>query len=62
MSSPPPKPLAKSKGPKLSSTEAQARLADALRDNLRRRKAQVRAREEGRVPENDPAKSGGKSE
>jgi hypothetical protein len=32
-------------GPKLSSAEAQARLADALRENLRRRKAQIRARD-----------------
>ena len=34
----------KGRGPKLSSAQAQARLADALRDNLKRRKAQVRAR------------------
>ena len=33
------------KGPKLTSVEAQARLADALRENLRRRKMQSRAKE-----------------
>ncbi len=38
-------PTPKRQGPKLSSAEAQARLADALRENLRRRKAQVRARD-----------------
>jgi hypothetical protein len=38
-------PPLKRHGPKLSSAEAQARLADALRDNLRRRKAQLRARD-----------------
>ena len=57
MSNPPPK----SKAPKLSSAEAQARLADALRDNLRRRKTQLRAREEGRQPEAERDKSGGKT-
>jgi hypothetical protein len=36
------------RGPKLSSAEAQARLADALRDNLKRRKSQLRARDNGR--------------
>jgi hypothetical protein len=39
-------PPAKRRGPKLSSAEAQARLADALRENLRRRKSQMRARDE----------------
>jgi hypothetical protein len=38
-------PPPKKHGPKLSSAEAQARLADALRENLRRRKAQIRARD-----------------
>jgi hypothetical protein len=41
MNQPPPK----SRAPKLSSAEAQTRLADALRENLRRRKAQLRARD-----------------
>ncbi len=36
----------KGRGPKLSSEQAQARLADALRANLKRRKAQVRARDD----------------
>ena len=35
------------RGPKLTSAEAQARLADALRDNLKRRKSQLRARDAG---------------
>jgi hypothetical protein len=34
------------RAPKLSSDAAQARLADALRENLKRRKAQARARVE----------------
>jgi hypothetical protein len=38
-------PSPKSRAPKLSSAEAQTRLADALRENLRRRKAQLRARD-----------------
>ncbi|MBY0510275.1 MAG: hypothetical protein K2P94_08980 [Rhodospirillaceae bacterium] len=38
-------PPPKKHRPKLSSAEAQARLADALRENLRRRKAQIRARD-----------------
>jgi len=38
-------PPPKRHGPKLSSAEAQARLSDALRENLRRRKAQLRARD-----------------
>ena len=42
MNQPPPP---KRHGPKLSSAAAQARLADALRENLRRRKAQIRARD-----------------
>ena len=36
----------KRRGPRLTSDEAQARLADALRENLRRRKTQMRARED----------------
>jgi len=53
------------RAPKLSSHEAQARLADALRENLKRRKAQVRAR--GAQKEHcdesgeDEGKPGGKS-
>ena len=42
---PPPIPP-RGRGPKLTSAQAQARLADALRANLKRRKAQVRARDE----------------
>ncbi len=59
---PPPKLHTKPKGPKLSSAEAQARLADALRDNLRRRKAQVRARADGGETVLESEKSGGKTE
>jgi len=44
---------AKRRGPKLTSAEAQSRLADALRENLRRRKSQMRARED--VPDGAPA-------
>jgi hypothetical protein len=40
-----PTPPNKGRGPKLNSAEAQARLADALRENLRRRKAQIKARD-----------------
>ena len=54
MTSPPPK----RRGPKPSSEEAQARLADALRENLKRRKTQLRARDE---KEDERDKSGGKS-
>ena len=46
----PQSPDLKRKGPRLTSAEAQARLADALRENLRRRKAQVRARDSQDVP------------
>ena len=42
---PPAKGPARRQGAKLSSTQAQARLAEALRENLRRRKAQLRARD-----------------
>jgi hypothetical protein len=38
-------PPPKRPGLKVTSAEAQARLADALRENLRRRKAQLRARD-----------------
>ena len=40
-----PTPPPKRFGPKPTSAEAQARLSDALRDNLKRRKAQLRARD-----------------
>jgi hypothetical protein len=40
-----PPPLRR-KGPKLTSAEAQARLADALRENLKRRKSQQRVRDQ----------------
>ena len=54
MNQPPPP---KRHGPKLSSAEAQARLADALRDNLRRRKAQIRARDAQEDAGNKPGGS-----
>jgi hypothetical protein len=57
-------PSPKRRGPKLTSAEAQARLADALRDNLRRRKSQMRARDEAtETPANEEPKAptGGKS-
>ena len=52
----------KRRGPRLTSAEAQARLADALRDNLRRRKSQLRARDGQAVPaKKDDEPGGGKS-
>ncbi len=45
-------PSPKRRGPRLTSEEAQARLADALRENLRRRKSQIRSRET--APESTP--------
>jgi hypothetical protein len=52
----------KPKGPKLSSAAAQARLADALRENLKRRKQQMRSRDaEAAVDKKDDDKSGDKT-
>ena len=57
-----PGPPPRRKGPKLTSAEAQARLADALRDNLRRRKSQLRARDgQGAPAKKDDGQGGGKS-
>jgi len=49
-------PSPKRRGPRLTSDEAQARLADALRENLRRRKSQIRARDDKgeNAPESTP--------
>ncbi|MSO73314.1 MAG: hypothetical protein EXQ84_06875 [Rhodospirillaceae bacterium] len=64
---PPQLPPAKGRGPKLTSAQAQARLADALRDNLRRRKAQMRARDDANDTPTEPGstdkspKAGGKT-
>jgi len=51
----------KRRSPKLTSAEAQTRLADALRENLRRRKSQLRARESKEDPAKEEDKTGGKS-
>ncbi len=52
----------KRRGPRLTSAEAQARLADALRDNLRRRKTQLRARDgQDTAAKKDDDQGGGKS-
>mgnify|MGYP005672230589 CR=1 FL=1 len=42
------------RGKSSSRTEREARLAEALRANLGRRKAQIRAREDANEPENHP--------
>jgi hypothetical protein len=54
-----PSPPSRRKGPKLNSAEAQARLADALRENLKRRKSQQRAKAEGRDADDGGPKGGG---
>ena len=48
-------PPAKGRGPKLTSALAQARLSDALRENLLRRKAQMRARDNAKETAADDA-------
>lgn len=48
---------AKQKTPQSSASGREARLAEALRANLRRRKAQAQSRQQSRKSDADPAQS-----